>query len=147
MADMSYFLKPGGWKITRRDEVCGKILPTGGTVLIGRAESGKGCSLAWVDGGNCLRLVTLAEPSGKQLTWKGLLRHETGDYGITVKKGKKGIEGTVEMSRGKNMSGTWGAEANPGGGGNQPSPSDPPRQRKGKEKTTPKPNGGGVALQ
>jgi hypothetical protein len=150
MPKTNHFLEPGGWKITRMDEVCASIFPKeGSTILIGRAKTKAGTyRLAWMDGTECLHILDGLEMKGKRLETR--LQRSGYEYVIVVEsRGGSEILGKVTgkalQGRSKppilNMSGTWGAEANPGGGGGK---TGLPNQ--GKDKTTSKPNGNEMAL-
>jgi hypothetical protein len=122
MTEISHFLRPGGWTITRLERLAAKILPKqGSTILIGRAQTGRGCRLAWLDATGGLRILERLVLKRGQL--ETTFRLSGQDYLLTVKaKGSFGIEGTLQTRLtnqvgGQEMSGTWGAEA--GGGGSK----------------------------
>jgi hypothetical protein len=121
----NHLLAPQGWRVTR----CNKpLIPEPGTtILIGRSKNGKACSVAWVDKSMALRTIdNLVDKGGY---WEALVKNGSQYYVVTVwEEGEHKIAGDVEPGRrstraGKkggwehDMSSTWGAEANPGGGG------------------------------
>lgn len=125
MTEVSHFLKPEGWKITRADGVCTKMLAKKGTILIGRNETGNECFLVWMDGSKCLQIVRL-QRQDKSSDWRGSFQHGGQDYWITVKGKGRTITGEIgpldkKASRKPptelSTTGTWGAEAGGGGGG------------------------------
>lgn len=117
MTEISHLLKPGGWKVTRAQGVCAKMLPRQGMILIGYNDNEGECRLAWMDGSKCLRIVEHLQRQGRSPEWKGTFKHEKREYWITVKAKGKGIEGEIGSPDQKNMTGTWGAEAGGSGGG------------------------------
>ncbi|HWN44630.1 MAG TPA: hypothetical protein VNW71_20570 [Thermoanaerobaculia bacterium] len=140
MTEISHFLAPGGWKIDFKDPknaVCTKLLPKPGTtLLIGRSRKRGACTVVWMDdsSGN---LRTLDNLVCKGAYWEAVIRAGNKYFVITAWKAK-GTDGTpriagdIEEGRKSNKlvaraaawkpgtdfntQGTWGAEANPGGG-------------------------------
>jgi hypothetical protein len=137
MTEISHFLVPGGWKMTFKDsgnQGCSELLPeVGATILIGRSRTGTGCSVVWMDRTGVLRTIDKLAPNGDQ--WQATVKYDGKYYFVTVGKnprprvaGGREILGTVRVGRttaaagwkpggGYDMTGTWGAEANPTGGG------------------------------
>ena len=129
MAVSNPLLVTEGWRITRNPHA---LMPEPGTtILIGHSKSGKACSVAWVDKAKTLRTIdNLVERNGY---WEAIVKNGSQYYVVTVweargENGRRAIAGDVELGRKStmaskkggsdgSMSSTWGAEANPGGGG------------------------------
>ncbi|HEX5720150.1 MAG TPA: hypothetical protein VF179_28595 [Thermoanaerobaculia bacterium] len=141
MTEISHLLRPGGWRMTfknSKNKVCSELLPdTGTTILIGLPSKGKGCNVVWMDRKGVLRTITNFVP--KEDHWEAKVKYENDNYIVTV--GEKPVAGAstppaivgnvlkvqggrVTASAGKirrppdpyEVQGTWGAEANSGGG-------------------------------
>ncbi len=137
MTEISHLLKPGGWRMTFKDsknEVCSEVLPdTGTTILIGLPTKGKGCSAVWMDRNGVLR--TIPNFVLKKDHWEATVKYEKDSYAVTVdvvngarpvitgkvlklQKGRSNSSAGIRKPPGDpwEVQGTWGAEANPGGG-------------------------------
>lgn len=137
MTEISHFLEPGGWKITRTAEgECATMFPKSGRILIGRGEAKGECCLVWLDGTQCLRIVQRLQRQKGSSDWMGTFTQGGKQYWITVKATavkagmrkarRKRIEGQIGTLDGSasqaspieySPTGTWGAEAGGGGGG------------------------------
>lgn len=126
MTEISHFLKPGGWKITRTQGGCETMLPKEGIVLIGRTEAKGVCTLAWMDGAQCLRVVDRLQRQQRSTVWKGDFKHKGKSYWLTVWAEGEDIAGEIGLNNKKaaqgpatehSTTGTWGAEAGGSGGG------------------------------
>jgi hypothetical protein len=133
MAETSHLLEPGGWRMTYREsknKVCTELLPEPGTtILIGQPRTGKGCSAVWVDRKGKLQTISILPVDDH---WEAKVKYDGKNYVITVDvrpgtNGKPAIGGMVKPANSKTApilrpgggleaQGTWGAEANPGGG-------------------------------
>lgn len=135
MTEISHLLRPGGWRMTFKDSknaVCSEVLPeTGTTILIGLPPKGKGCNAVWMDRNGILR--TIPNFVLKKDHWEATVKYEKDSYAVTVdvvdgsrpvitgkvlklQKGKAAAPGSVRKQDPWEVQGTWGAEANPGGG-------------------------------
>lgn len=141
MTEMSHFLAPGGWRINFRNPdnaACTKLLPKPGTtLLIGRSRIEGVCTVVWMDEGS-KKLRTVEKLVCKGAYWEAIVQDEKKkSYVVTAwkgtsKDGKPTIAGDIEEGRRSKLvakaaaalkpgtelttQGTWGAEANPGGG-------------------------------
>src|SRR5215210_5010308 len=126
MTDINYFLKPPSWRVLRDGgPLLAKILPAkGSTIKIERHAAGS----------PKIRVVAGTKVLLKDFKFqKGRLEHTTLDPSFVLiieevkSKGKAGLTARVEQNRTvkapvkklpkEDITGTWGAEANPGGGG------------------------------
>ncbi|HWM91580.1 MAG TPA: hypothetical protein VN493_12510 [Thermoanaerobaculia bacterium] len=130
MAGITHFLRPEGWKITRVDGLAAKILPAkGSTIMIG-LQDGALCQvyrLALVDQSKAIRVLDGFWFQNNRLELP--IRLSGREYLLTVEaNGNDQLKGGLELrspakaaaalrSRPEptGQSGTWGAEANPGG--------------------------------
>ena len=134
MAETSHLLEPGGWRMTYKEsknKVCSELLPDPGTtILIGQPRTGKGCSAVWIDRKGKLQTISILPVDDH---WEAKVKYEGKSYVITVgvrpgANGKPAIGGMVKPAASSRTApirkppgeldsqGTWGAEANPGGG-------------------------------
>ncbi len=134
MAEASHLLEPGGWRMTYREsknKVCTELLPDPGTtILIGQPKTGKGCSAVWIDRKGKLQTISILPVDDH---WEAKVKYDGKNYVITVSvrpgtNGKPAIGGMVKPAPNTRTApmrkppgeleaqGTWGAEANPGGG-------------------------------
>lgn len=140
MTEISHFLAPEGWRINFKDPknaACTKLLPDAGTtLLIGRSRTGGACTVVWMDSGS-KNLRTLDKLVCRGPYWEAVIRSGRKYFVVTAWKapsrnGTPRIVGHIEEGRKSklavraaalkpetdfNMEGTWGAEANPTGGG------------------------------
>ena len=144
MTEVSHLLAPAGWKLIKNagTAICAKFLPEEGASLLigGPASSQKTRSVVWFDKNGKLRIIEKLVRKGPY--WEGTLKDGKKSYIVTAWKtkspnGKSRIAGDIEAgdieagdkSRLAALAakwtpgtefeaqGTWGAEANPGGGG------------------------------
>jgi len=139
MTEISHLRKPAGWKLvqTGQNPISAKFLPAeGASLLIGCPPSGQICTVVWFDKTGKLRMVEKLASKGQY--WEGTFRDGRKSYAFTAWKvesanGNPRIAGDIEEGAtgkvaaaaaakwkpGKEFEaeGTWGAEANPGGGG------------------------------
>jgi len=149
MTDINYFLKPPSWRVLRDGgPLLAKILPAkGSTIKIERHAAGS----------PKIRVVAGTKVLLKDFKFqKGRLEHTTLDPSFVLiieevkSKGKAGLTARVEQNRTvkapvkklpkEDITGTWGAEANPGGGGGrggQVEP-EPPQPQGDTERPLPK---------
>lgn len=141
MAGINYFLKPLSWKVlTDGGALLGKILPAqGSTIKIERQVAGSSkVRMVALNGAKSSRVLL------KELTFhkgRGRLELKKPDYVLVIEEaelnGKPGLRAKAEPKQAlkapgsiravkapgsirklpqEDMTGTWGAEANPGGG-------------------------------
>jgi hypothetical protein len=140
MTEISHFLAPAGWRINFRDPnntICTRLLPKPGTtLLIGRSKTDGVCTVVWMDDSS-KKLRTVEKLVCKGAYWEAIIQDGKKNYVVTAwkgtsKDGKPTIVGDIEVGRkshklaasaaalkpGKDLTtqGTWGAEANSGGG-------------------------------
>lgn len=132
MADINYFLKPASWKVlTGGGPLLSKFLPAkGSTIRIERhaARSTK-IRVVGIDGRGTTRVLLEDFKFQKE---KGRLELKKLDFVVVIEdakaNGRNRVRAKVERGAalqgqastplpGQDITGTWGAEANPGGGG------------------------------